>query len=166
MSGNALNIEQARIITISTAHLSAGTMDGIELFAGELPEGPSIAIREAGFLVNSHLGDEGALAQDCAAGRHPALLERYPDLVLIRALARGLGAEWINLDRDGIEYSDLLPTYDDEGVASTPTADGWRDALSGVGTNFLGKAMVIPDRATLEIIEAGQTPGLDDAPAP
>ena len=164
---NALGIEQSGILTISTAHLSRETLAGITVARGDLSEGPSIAVREEGFLVNSYLGSDDALEQAFRPGVFKPMAERFPDLVLIQALARGLKAEWINIDRDGVEYSDILPSYDDDGVASQPTADGWRDALGEIGTNFWGGPAVVPSREVLEIIEAGQTPRLyDDSPDP
>jgi len=163
---NEFGIEQATILTISTAHLSRDTIERIEAEKGDMSEGPSIAIREEGFLVNSYRGDDAPLDRAFTAGLFKPLAERHPDLVLIQALARGLGAEWINIDRDGVEYSDILPTYDDNGIVSVPSADGWRDALNRVGVNYWGAPVVLPERGTLEIIEAGQTPGqdLEDAP--
>ncbi|WP_411839848.1 hypothetical protein [Paracoccus sp. ME4] len=166
---NDLGIEEARIITISTAHLSPFTRDYINEMSGNLHNGPSIAIRDDGFLVNSYHGSPNALDQHMTATGHRAsLYDRAPDLVLIMALARGVGAEWINMDVDGVEYSDILPTYDDDETVSIPTGSGWSDALNRIGTNNSGQSMVVPTREILEIIEAGQTPGLyvDEMPEP
>lgn len=162
---NRLGIEQAKIITISTAHLHPDTMDVLEACHGNLSEGPSVALRGEGFLLNSHLGVEDALDHDLRAGREASLAKRHPDLVLIRALARGQGAEWINIDRDGINYMDILPSYDGSEII-VPTGDGWKDALSTLGGNWIGSSIIVVDRATLEIIEAGQTPGMSDDPQP
>ncbi|MEP3666551.1 MAG: hypothetical protein ABJN42_07435 [Roseibium sp.] len=163
-SQNKLGIENASIITISTAHLHLATREAIEREKGDLSEGPSVAVREEGFLVNSHLGCEDALEQDFSEGLYPALIDRMPDLVLIRALARGLNAAWINIDNDGDTYDDILPVYNDfGGIASTPTADGWREALSDEGMNIYGE-MIMVSREVLEIIEAGQTPTTYSSP--
>lgn len=166
---NRLGIEQARIITISTAHLSPFTCDYISKCSGYVDSGPSIAIRDEGLLIDSCLGTPDALesAVSSQSGVR-SLLERAPDLVLIQALARGLHAEWINIDMDGVVCSDILPSYDDDGEITLPTGNGWRDALSAVGTNCWGTPMVVPTREVLEIIEAGRTPGLapDDTPEP
>lgn len=168
-SRNDLGIEEARIITISTAHLSPFTRDYISEMNGNIDNGPSIAIRDDGFLANSYLGSPDALDQHMMASGHKASLhERAPDLVLVMALARGIGAEWINFDVDGVEYVDILPSYPDEEGVNLPTAAGWRDALAQLGTNRWGQSLVVPSREILEIIEAGQTPGLDlgASPAP
>lgn len=159
---NRLGIEQARIITISTAHLSLHTRRYITYKSGNIDSGPSIALRDEGMLVNSYLGTPDALKMAInGAGDSTPLFERAPDLVLIQALARGLRAEWINFDVDGVECSDILPSYDDDGEITLPTGEGWRDALSEIGANYWDELMVVPSREVLEIIEAGQTPGLD-----
>lgn len=159
---NALGIEQARIITISTAHLSPFSREYISDRNGNIDNGPSIAVRDEGFLANSYLNGNNELerAFTPVAGVKP-LIERVPDLVLVQALARGLGAEWISFDADAVEYTDILPSYDDDGEITIPTGDGWREALGTVGTNYWDSPVVMPTREVLEIIEAGQTPGLD-----
>lgn len=170
MSGkNDLGIEQALIITISTAHLSPFTREYIADKRGNIGNGPSVGVRDDGFLVNSYFGAPDALDQHTrASGGMVSLYERAPDLVLVMALARGLRAEWINFDVDGVEYTDILPTYDDDETVNLPTGEGWRDALNQVGANYWDQPMVVPTREILEIIEAGQTPGLcvDEAPSP
>lgn len=168
---NPFGIEEARIITISTAHLHPDTVDALDQkeHGGPLrscPAAQSVAVRDEGFLVNSHRGVPDALEQDLAGP-----LESFPDLVLIRAMARGLKADWINIDVDGVEYTDVLPSYGHDGVArnvvQTPSEPGWADALGETGLNHRDNLIVRPSRDTLEKIEAGQTPGADpDAPAP
>lgn len=162
---NLLNVEEAKILTISTAHLHPETIRSLELCEGEMANGPSIAIRAEGFLVNSHLGMPDALERDIAGHPGDSLLELHPDLVLVRTLARGLGATWLNIDCDGIEYTDILPTYDGDEV-TIPTGDGWSSALSTIAEASSGHEMVVPDVRILEVIEAGQTPGLPETPEP
>ncbi len=164
-ASNALGIEEAKIITLSVAHLHPETIAAIEGRHGDIPEGPSIAVREQSFLVNSMLNTDDALAHDLQAGRHPAMNERFPDLVLICALARGLKAEWINLDNDGVQYCDILPTYVDYEL-TLPSGEGWRDALSTIGKTLGGEDIVVAERAILEAIEAGQTPCREESPHP
>lgn len=149
------NIETAKIITLSTAHLHPASRAAIEAARGDIPEGPSIAIREEGFLVNSHLGMPNALEYDYTEGNMAWMAIRFPDLTTVRALARGLRAEWINFDVDGVEYSDILPTYDDNGNAELPSDPHWRELFeaSRCGTAALGLS-----RQLLEQLEAGQTP--------
>lgn len=162
---NHLNIEQGKIITISVLHLHPDTIAALEAHRGDLPEGPSVAVRDEGYLVNSHYGTDDVLKQDLQAGLHPSLNDRHPDLVMIRALARGLGAEWVNVDIDGVECCDILPIYRDRAI-ELPTGEGWRDALSEIETNSNGNAAVVASPEVLEIIEAGQTPMLDQAMEP
>lgn len=161
---NSLGIEEAKILTISTAHLHPDTIDALDAMShtGPLrscPAANSIAVRDEGFMVNSHRGIPDALDLDLDSP-----LNDFPDLVLIRALARGLKAEWINIDQDGVEYINILPTYGSEGVTrgvlQTPSDDGWSEALAQTGLNHRDNLIVVPSRATLEQIEAGQTPGL------
>lgn len=152
------DIETAKIISLSIAHLHPETINMIEKEKGDLPEGPSIAIREEGFLVNSHLGMEGALKQDLESGLYLPLYERAPDLVLLRALARGLKAEWINLDCDGVECADILPIYGDGGLIYMPTNHEWSDALAKTSQFPTGSEIIQPDPGVLSMIEAGQTP--------
>lgn len=160
---NRLGIEQATIITLSTAHLSPTTLQNIEDHAGQLSEGPSIAIREQGFLMNSWLNIEHALERETSPAQYKALSERYPDLVLLRAFARGLRATWVCVDRGADPYPEYLPVYDDDGSVTPPTGDGWAQALSNVGTAYWGNDAVIPSLETLRAIEAGQTPEPDMA---
>ncbi|MFG6082150.1 hypothetical protein ACEUZ9_002793 [Paracoccus litorisediminis] len=54
-------IENARIITISTVHLSPSTIEQIETHKGDIPEGPSIALRDEGFFINSYRGNDNTL---------------------------------------------------------------------------------------------------------
>jgi hypothetical protein len=134
-------IERAKIITLNIAHLHPETISILDQKKGDLEEGPSIAIRDEGFLVNSHLGMPDALEQDFQPGMFASLNHRFPDLVLIRALARSLGAEWINLDCDGIEYADVLPIYQsgDMQLPSEPfwTHEGTQLRVTGSGTPIL-----------------------------
>lgn len=160
---NRLGIEQTAIITLSIMHLSPFTLEHIEDNAGDISEGPTMAIREQGFLMNTRHDVEGALERDVTAGQYKSLLERFPDLVLVRALARGLGAGWVCFDRDKEPDADLLPVYDDDGSITPPTRDGWAQALSDVGTAYWGNDAVIPSLETLRAIEAGQTPEPDMA---
>lgn len=164
-SSNALNIEQARIITISILHLHPDTVAALEAHRGDLPEGPSAAVRDEGYLVNSHYGTDDVLRQDHQDGLFASLNDRHPDLVMIRALARGLGAEWINIDVDGVEYSDILPIYRDRAI-ELPTGNGWRDAFSEIGMNSNGSPAVVAPMEVLEVVEAGQTPALHQALEP
>lgn len=159
-------IETAKIITISTEHLHPDTINFLDDNQGDMAEGPSIAVRNEGFLVNSHLATEDALTQDCEPEFLPPLYDRFPDLVLIRALARGLEAQWINIDADGVVYSDILPSYDDRGGVTLPTAEGWSEALSTVTKTARGVEMVMPSREVLEMIEAGQTPQVSPVNTP
>ena len=164
---SAPEIEAGSIITISTEHLSIATMEILIRNKGDIPEGPSAAVREEGCLVNSHLDSPDALELDFNPGRLGPLALRMPDLVLIRALARGLKAEWINFDRDGVEYADILPIYSETGVETTPTKDGWAEALSTRSYNAYGLEAIVPTREVLEMIEAGQTPQVfGDDPEP
>jgi hypothetical protein len=152
------DIESAKIITVSTAHLHPETISMIEKERGDLPEGPSIALREEGFLVNSHLGVDDALKQDLSPGLYLPLYERAPDLVLLRALARGLKAEWINIDYDGVEYADILPRYGSDGYIEMPYDPNWQAALERKMAFPSGAEIVQPVPAVLSMIEAGQTP--------
>lgn len=164
MSTVDLDIETAKILTISTAHLSPVTRDMIEACRGNVEGGPSVAIRDCGYLINSHLNTPDALQEDCEQGNRASLLERHPDLVLIRALARGQGAEWINVDQAGLEYDDILPSYDDNGTVTAPTGEGWCDALEVLpGDEHL---FVWPSYEVLKTIEQGGVPGLEAAPSP
>lgn len=165
MSTPDLGIERAAILTISTAHLHPATRQYLEDIKGDVPEGPSIALREEGYLVNSHRGLDNPLSLDCMTGLFEPMISRMPDIVLIQALARGLQAEWINIDTDGPVCDGILPSYDDNGFVTLPTADGWKDSLSRMAEATDGHMMVMPAEEVLATIEAGQTPGLhDDAP--
>lgn len=159
-------IEIARVMTVSIEHLHPETVSFLDGVKGDLKEGPSIAVRREGFLVNSHAGMESALEQEFENGFEPSLYDRFPDLVLIRTLARSLGAEWINIDVDGVIYADVLPVYGDDGEVTRPSADGWNEALSTLGKTARGVEMIIPSRQVLEMIEAGQTPRVTPTPAP
>lgn len=156
----SLNIETAKIITISLQHLHPDTIDMLDRFKGDLSEGPSIAVRDEGFLVNSHFGVDDALEQDLKTGLLPSLYHRHPDLVLIRALARGLKSEWINFDVDGVVYKDLLPVYDGS-EPSLPTNPIWAGAMLQRQQRPNQVDVVVPSVETLEMIEAGQTPDLE-----
>lgn len=160
---NRLGIEQATLLTISIAHLSPGTISEIERCEGDIPEGPSIAIRRHAFMMNSDHSQEDALEDDVTSGTYASLLQRHPDLVLVRALARGMNAEWICLDTDGVIYGDVLPVYDER--ITPPTGDGWSESLSTIQTSYWGDDVIIPSIEILRMIEAGQTPRLE-APAP
>jgi hypothetical protein len=163
---NPFGIEEARIITISTAHLHPDTVEALDMkdHGGPLRRcdtAQSIAVREEGFLVNSHRGVPDALSQDLDGA-----MNDFPDLVLIRSLARGLKVDWINIDADGVEYTDVLPTYGHDGVArdvvQTPSEPGWAEALGQTGLNHRDNLIVTPSREALETIEAGQTPSLEE----
>lgn len=157
-------IEAAKIITLSTAHLHPSSRAAIEAARGDLPEGPSIAIREEGYLVNSHLGVDTALEEDFKEGNMAWMAIRFPDLTTVRALARGLRAEWINFDVDGVEYNDVLPVYDDEGNVELPSDPHWRALFE---TSRCGTAALGLTRTLLEQLEAGQMPRLaDEGPEP
>lgn len=82
-------IETAKIITISTEHLHPDTINFLDDTQGDMAEGPSIAVRNEGFLVNSHLSTEDALNRDCEPEFLPPLYDRFPDLVLIRPVRPG-----------------------------------------------------------------------------
>lgn len=153
-----LTVETAGIITISISHLSRQTIDAIDRCRGNIPNGPSVAVRNEGFLINSHRGSPDVLddAVQPIAGVQ-GLMARHPDLVLIQAFARGLDVEWINLDSDGVAYNDVLPVYDEDGTMRPPTAEGWRDTLSRSIT-INDCQVVAPDMEFLRMIEAGQTP--------
>lgn len=161
---NRLGLEEAKILTISIAHLHPDTVDALDAMSrttGPLrscPLATSFAVRNEGFLVNSYLGIPDALDKDLNSK-----LTDFPDLVLIRALARGVGAEWVNIDQDGVTYSDILPVYDYSGInrlpPQPPTSQGWAEALSQTGLNHRDDLIIVPSRETLEQIEAGQTPG-------
>lgn len=163
---NGPGIEIAHVMTVSIEHLHPETVSFLDGVKGDLKEGPSIAVRREGFLVNSHAGMENALEQEFANGFEPSLYDRFPDLVLIRTLARGLGAEWINIDVDGVIYADVLPVYGDDGEVARPSAEGWNEALGTVGKTVRGVDMIIPSREMLEMIEAGQTPRVTPTSAP
>lgn len=161
MSTTEPQVETAKIITISIEHIHPDTINFLDTSGGDLVEGPSIAVRNEGYLMNSHRGVDTALEHDfLGTDDHPALIETFPDLVLIRSLARGLGAEWINIDVDGVIYADILPVYNDDGEITPPTGEGWKDALSQTGLSANGVEMITPSREVLEMIEAGQTPSL------
>lgn len=164
---NALGIEEAKVITLSAAHLSPATREHIDQRHGDILNGPSIAVRGYGYLVNSQLGAEDALEVAFQPmGSEPSLAERLPDLVLVQALARGLRAARINFDSDGGEHNEQLPLYHCDGSVDLPTADGWRDTLSTIAENLWGEPVVVADREVLSILEAGQTPGLyEDVPS-
>ena len=151
---NALNIEQQAIITISTAHLAPETIKLLEESRGDVVNGPSVAVREHGFFMNSGLDVEHVLDHEFE-GPLP-LMNRHPDLVLVQAFARGLNAAWVCIDADGGVASDFLPVYDGESV-TLPENQDWRGAFE-VGENTWGHDMAIPHRWALEMIEAGQTP--------
>lgn len=147
------NTELGTILTISTAHLHPATRELIERDKGDISEGPSIAVREEGYLVNTQLGSD-ALVLSHMDGMFPALITRFPDLVLIQALGRGLGATWVNIDIDGPKMNDVLPSYSDDGFVTFPENPAWSEAMSiGAG------GIVVTKRDSLEAIEAGQTPG-------
>lgn len=152
------DIEVGKIITISRSHLHPETIAMIEAEKGDLSEGPSIALREEGFLLNSDHGVDDALSFDLSAGLFASLHDRAPDVVLIRALARGLKAEWINIDTDGSVYNDILPMYGRGGHIDPPQDPQWKAALSDQGTLISGAEVVKPTAGVLSMIEAGQTP--------
>lgn len=107
-----LGIETATILTLSRAHLHPATIAAILDEKGDISEGPSIGVREEGFLVPTGLGDPDALDMDVTGGMFPSLNDRFPDLTIIRAIARGQGAEWVNIDDEGVVCCDILPVYD------------------------------------------------------
>ena len=164
------DIETAKIITLSTGHLHPGTIRSITAQKGEIDEGPSIALRDEGLLVNSELGDDGVLTRDLQSGLFPSLNIRFPDLVTVRAIARGLGAEWVNFDADGVEYCDILPLYNENGFSELPSDPDWKSAFEASNAAYVltAASALSLSREILEQIEAGQTPGLDsnDIPQP
>lgn len=120
-----LGIETATILTLSRAHLHPTTISAILNEKGDISEGPSIGVREEGFLVPTGLGDPTALDLDVTGGLFPSLNDRFPDLTIIRAIARGQGAEWVNFDDDGVVCSDILPVYDGSMPVALPEHPIW-----------------------------------------
>lgn len=152
------NPEISKIITLSVAHLHPDTIAEIDDCGGDLPEGPSLALRAEGFLCNTYLGIEDALDMDFTTGRHLSLMNRFPDLVLLRAVGRGLGASWINFDQDGPILKDCLPSYQENGTMILPEDPAWNAALSATRRAPSGTWVASPSREILEMIEAGQMP--------
>ena len=113
--------EISQILTVSTAHLHPWTRNRITACGGELLHCPLIAIREHGFFVNSSFQCCNAFINDFSLSNESTLADSAPDLALLRVLARGLRATWINIDCDGDIYTETLPTYDDDGTISLPT---------------------------------------------
>ncbi len=150
-------IGRDQLISVSTAHLHPRTIAWIEQHKGNLPVGPSIAMRDEGFLVNSYLGDREAIETDMAEIKGVSLFKMAPDLVLLRAVARGQGAAWLNIDRDAPIYGDFLPVYDED-IVMTPRDEDWAPGLSDTVEDALGRILVVPSRETLRLIEAGKSP--------
>lgn len=111
-------VESAKIITVSTAHLHPQTIERI--CARSVAGAPSIAIRDEGLLVNSHLDGE---TRDATQIADSDLAREAPDLVVAMAFARGQGAAWVSFDRDG-DVIDQLPSYD-EGERFPPRDPAW-----------------------------------------
>lgn len=124
-----LDIESFNGMAISTVHLHPRTIALIEMKKGDIEEGPSIAIRDEGFLVNSMLGDPSIGTRHSGRGLYEPFNDRFPDLCMIMALARGQGKEWINIDQDGVEYVDILPDYTAPGGPELPSHPIWGGAM-------------------------------------
>ena len=158
-------IRNDQIIAISTAHLHPRTIAWIEQHQGNLPAGPSVGIREEGFFVNSYLGDADAVETDLTGFNGKSLYSMAPDLVLLRALARGQRAAWLNIDRDAPIYDEFLPFYDED-TLHLPHDPNWAEGLSDTKQMPSGHTVVIPSREVLHLIEAGKSPtdelGVDD----
>ncbi len=154
---HVLFIKPDKIISLSTAHLHPETIALIEKCHGNLPAGPSIAIRQEGFLVNSHLGDSDCIEMDMARVNGKSLFGMAPDLVLLRAVARGQEAAWLNIDRDAPIYSDFLPVYDEDSLIM-PQEESWAEGLSDTMQTALGNTYVVPSREALRLIESGKSP--------
>ena len=162
-----LGLEEAKILTLSTAHLHPGTISMIEQSRGDLSEGPSIAIRDEGYLVNSHLGVPDATDLDTRPGLFPSLNDRFPDLALIRALARGQVAEWINFDQDGVEYADLLPIYDGTQEVELPRHPFWSGAMMRKIMTTSGVDIIQASPETLDMISQPEHfLEIDESPSP
>lgn len=159
-----LRLESAKILTLSTAHLHPQTIEGIEILAGEINEGPSIAVRETGFLVNTHLGTEDAALIDCTDGQYQALNHRMPDLCLLRAIGRGQGAAWLCIDADGEEYPDILPVYRDGEEPEMPSHPVWSGALVRRLDREYGSTVLQASPETLETLSRPHQPEQDAAP--
>ena len=85
------------------------------------------------------------------------MIDYAPDLALIRVLARGHGASWINIDADGHLYEETLPSYDDDGAITLPTETLARSMLSHVRATTRGVRMVLPNYDYLRMLEYGVT---------
>lgn len=162
-----LGIETATILTLSRAHLHPTTISAILNEKGDISEGPSIGVREEGFLVPTGLGDPTALDLDVTGGLFPSLNDRFPDLTIIRAIARGQGAEWVNLDDEGVVCSDILPVYDGSAPLALPGHPLWNGGclrwISRPGHCDIAQASF----ETLELlgpIGAESSRNLDDSP--
>lgn len=158
-------IETAKVIILSTAHLHPKTAEMLRLYDGDLPGLPdSIFTREYGVMLNSLRHTPDALDKAFTRGKYPAPATLYPDLILLQAFGRGERAEWICLDADGDTHAEILPVYDHDhgGILSLPNEAGWAESLSNASRALHGEGheIVIPSRFTLEQIEAGQTPHL------
>lgn len=161
------DLEEAKILTLSLLHLHPDTRALLVAKKGDIEEGPSIAMRDEGFLVNTHIGVPEAADLEVRSGLFPALNDRFPDLVMARALARGLGISWINFDEDGPEHPDLLPVYEGAGGPQLPTDEIWsggslRRIATASGIDYLQASF-----ETLEIISKRNDPRdaeLDFAP--
>jgi hypothetical protein len=156
-------IGRDQVISVSTAHLHPRTIEWIEQHKGNLPVGPSIAIRDEGFIVNSYFRDAEAIEADMAEIKGMSLFKMAPDLVLLRAVARGQGAAWLNIDRDAPIYGDFLPVYDEDTLIM-PQDEDWASGLSDTMEDAQGRTLVLPSREALRLIEAGKSPTdeLDD----
>ena len=148
-------VESAKIITVSTAHLHPQTIE--RLCARTVEGSPSIAIRDEGLLVNSHIGAE---TLDAEAIARSELASEAPDLVVAMAFARGQGAAWINFDRDG-DVIDQLPSYD-EGEMIPPADREW-GVLARYATSVDGVCIF---EATPEAIAFADAGGAEPAPDP
>lgn len=116
-----LDVETAKIITLSTAHLHPGAQAALRAANEDLAGMPAVAVRDYGFFVNSYY-DPTLLPSETPFSDY-SLIHRVPDLFLIRAFAWRAGAAWINVDIDGSRRDDRLPCYDCDGTIDLPTDD-------------------------------------------
>lgn len=163
MNKTRLDIEAFNGMTISTTHLHPSTIDLIEMKKGDIEEGPSIALREEGYLLNSGLGCPGISRMHTERGLFDSFNDRYPDLCMIMAIARGQGKEWINIDQDGVEYVDILPDYHAPGSPEMPDHPIWEGAMISRITTPNGPDMLKASLETLELL-AGEVEPEDPSP--
>lgn len=152
--------ESAKIITLSTAHLHPETREYIESVGGNIPNGPSIAAREFGFFLNSGF-NSGIPVSDFfeATGNIPAMIDRFPDIVLLQSVACAQNATWICIDSDGEVHDRFLPVYEDDGKILAPAHPDWQDGLSTLAFSAAdGASRVRPSLEVLKAIEEGVAP--------